>query len=146
MLDYIYIFWLLLLSGLAIWIVIFFRRLSRKLDKGNLVKLIDTLIKDESRNTKGILEVNKKIARLEKDAGLHIQKIGLVKFNPFKELGGDHSFSLALLDDHDTGIIVTGLHTRERTRVYIKDIKKGKCKHKLSSEESKSLQQARKKK
>ena len=63
----------------------------------------------------------------------------MVRFNPFSEMGGDHSFSVALLDGHDTGIIITGLHTRERTRVYIKPVNKGKSEYDLSKEELKAL-------
>jgi hypothetical protein len=57
-------------------------------------------------------------------------------------MGGDHSFSLALLDAHLTGFIITGLHTRERTRVYIKKIEEGKCKQDLSKEEREALKKA----
>jgi hypothetical protein len=64
----------------------------------------------------------------------------LVKYNPFNESGGDHSFSLALLDGNKNGIIITSLHTRERTRLYIKDVVLGKTKITLSKEEQKALQ------
>jgi len=55
---------------------------------------------------------------------------------------GDHSFSLALLDGKDTGVVITGLHTRERTRVYMKAIKAGKGEHELSEDEKKALAKA----
>jgi len=71
-----------------------------------------------------------------------IQKMGLTKFNPFDELGGEHSFSLSMLDGNNNGVIITSLHTRERTRVYVKQINKGKAKINLSSEEERSLKQA----
>ena len=76
----------------------------------------------------------------------HIQKVGLIRFNPFSELGGDHSFCLAILDDRDSGVVITGLHTRDRTRVYIKDIKNGQSSLELSSEEKKALASAEKSK
>jgi hypothetical protein len=63
----------------------------------------------------------------------------MIRFNPFSELGGDHSFCLALLDDRDTGVVLTGLHTRERTRFYMKDITNGKSSLELSNEEKKAL-------
>ncbi len=65
----------------------------------------------------------------------------MTKFNPFNESGGDHSFSLALLDGEKNGIIITSLHTRERTRMYVKEIFGGKSKSELSSEELESLRQ-----
>ena len=61
-------------------------------------------------------------------------------------MGGDHSFSVALLNGKGTGIIITGLHTRERTRVYVKDIKQGKSEVELSQEEKKALRLAQKEK
>ncbi|OGM59751.1 hypothetical protein A2892_04865 [Candidatus Woesebacteria bacterium RIFCSPLOWO2_01_FULL_39_10b] len=93
---------------------------------------------------KGFTEVDKRLGFLEEDGKGHVQKIGLVKFNPFKELGGDHSFSLAILDGTDSGVVITGLHTRDRTRIYIKEIKKGKADLELSNEEKKALTQAQK--
>lgn len=93
---------------------------------------------------KGFAEVRKRLADLEEEGKLHVQKVGLVRFNPFRELGGDHSFSLAILDGTDSGVILTGLHARDRTRIYMKDVKKGKAVLELSQEEKKALEQARK--
>lgn len=91
---------------------------------------------------KGFAEVKKRLEYLEKDGLKHSQKISLIRFNPFKELGGDHSFSLAILDGEDTGVIITSLHTRDRTRVYMKNIENGKSKLELSSEEKQALKKA----
>lgn len=91
---------------------------------------------------KGFGEINKRLSFLENDGKGHIQKVGLVRFNPFKELGGDQSFCLAILDGEDSGILLTGLHTRDRTRVYMKKIIKGKSDHDLSVEEKKALDNA----
>ena len=52
-------------------------------------------------------------------------KYGLVRYNPFDDLGGDQSFSLALLDQNNSGIIITSLHTRDNTRVFAKPIIRG---------------------
>ena len=95
---------------------------------------------------KGFGEINKRLASLELDGERHIQKVGLVRFNPFKELGGDHSFSLAILDGKDSGVVITGLHTRDRTRIYMKEVIMGESKHDLSSEEKKAVETAHAKK
>ena len=97
---------------------------------------------EEDLTKKGFAEVGKRLNYLESDGKNHVQKIGMVRFNPFRELGGDHSFSLAILDGGDSGVVITGLHTRDRTRVYVKAIKKGKATLELSSEEKKALAQA----
>lgn len=52
-------------------------------------------------------------------------KIGLTRYNPFDDLGGDQSFILCLLDNQNSGAIITSLHSRHHTRVYAKPIKNG---------------------
>jgi len=108
-------------------------------EKGNLLEIINKILDKEKSNFLSIQEIKKEIEKLEGASLFHVQRIGLVRFNPFRELGGDHSFSLALLDGNEDGFILTGLHTRERTRIYAKDVRKGKSKIELSSEERKAL-------
>jgi hypothetical protein len=138
--------WLLVLSALLWWIFRFFRRLSSDVKKGNLIKVLDKVLEKEVKNEKVLVKAQSEIRRIDEEGTLHVQKIGIVRFNPFKELGGDHSFCMALLDGRDTGIILTGLHTRERTRVYIRKVKKGVSERKLSNEEGKALKLAQKSK
>lgn len=80
--------------------------------------------------------------KLSSIAALSLQKISMVRFNPFGDVGGDQSFSLAMLDGHDSGLILTSIHGRGGTRVYAKPIDLGKSKYSLSAEEKKALQQA----
>ncbi len=137
--------WLFVLSVIVFSIFNKFRKLTREVKKGNLISVLDKVIKAEAKNTKDLKKLTRNLNSLEEEVTLHVQKVGLIRFNPFDELGGDHSFSLALLDGVDTGIILTGLHTRERTRIYIKYIKKGKSEYELSKEEQKALLKAKKK-
>ncbi len=82
--------------------------------------------------------------KLEKEGLLHIQKVGLLRFNPFKDTGGDQSFILALLDANSTGVIISSLHTRSGTRWYAKNVVKGKgVDYELSSEETQALKSAK---
>jgi hypothetical protein len=69
----------------------------------------------------------------------NIQKVGMVRFNPFNETGGNMSFVLALLDGWDCGVVVTSLHGRGGTRVYAKPVIKGKGSIELSSEEERAI-------
>ncbi len=67
-------------------------------------------------------------------------KINLSRFNPFDEIGGDQSFILCLLDNTNSGVIITSLHNRESTRVYAKTILNGQNDgQSLSKEETKAL-------
>lgn len=81
---------------------------------------------------------------LKKKNKLTIQKIGIVRFNPFSRVGGNQSFSLALLDGKDSGVVITSLYVREGNRVYGKPIKNGKSDYSLSEEEKKAIEEAKK--
>jgi len=67
-----------------------------------------------------------------------ISKVGLTRFNPFDGLGGDQSFILTLLDEHNSGVILTSLHNRDFTRVYAKTIKDGQPQNTTLSKEEKN--------
>lgn len=139
---FIYIFfgvWLLTLSFFLLRFIIFFNKLSKGMEVGDLKKVLEKILGRGQANTDELKVLARRVDLVEDDAKFHIQKVGIVRFNPFKELGGDHSFSLAILDSHDSGIIITSLHTRDRTRVYMKDIKKGKSGSELSAEEKKAF-------
>lgn len=138
--------WLLILSFFLFRFFSLYRRLTNGVGVGDIKKVLEKILGSGAENTKNIKDIIKRIDTIEEKDKKHIQKIGLIRFNPFSELGGDHSFSLAILDDKDTGVVITGLHTRDRTRVYIKDIKNGKSVLELSSEENKALGIAQKSK
>ncbi|HET7099324.1 MAG TPA: DUF4446 family protein [Patescibacteria group bacterium] len=131
--------WLLLTSIVLFRIWILFAKLTKGVEVVDLKKVLERVLERGNKNQKEIEEVTKRINWVESDGKSHIQKIGLTRFNPFKELGGDHSFSLAILNKEDSGIIITSLHTRDRTRVYMKDIKGGKSSSELSADEKKAL-------
>ncbi|MEI7621376.1 MAG: DUF4446 family protein [Candidatus Moraniibacteriota bacterium] len=72
-----------------------------------------------------------------------IHKVGIVRFNPFKDFGGDQSFALALLDGKDCGLVISSLHTREGTRIYSKPVAKGISeKYTLTAEEETAIKEA----
>ncbi|MFA5776962.1 MAG: DUF4446 family protein [Parcubacteria group bacterium] len=76
-----------------------------------------------------------------------IHKVGIIRFNPFGDIGGDQSFSVALLDGKNTGVVISSLHTKEGTRVYSKPIAKGEEeKYPLTEEEKKVVKIAMQKK
>ena len=141
---FIFGIWLLGLSFFLYRFLALFNKLTKGVEVTDLKKVLEKVLARGDLSAKDIKELEKRLNILE-DAGLkHIQKVGLIRFNPFKELGGDHSFSLAILDAHDSGVIITGLHTRDRTRIYMKEIKKGKSNSDLSAEEKKALAEAEK--
>lgn len=100
--------------------------------------------------TKEIFQLDKEIQELfEISNKIHslaqrsIHKVGIVRFNPFKDIGGDQSFALALLDGKNSGIVISSLHTREGTRIYSKPISKGQSdKYTLTEEEKQAIKEA----
>lgn len=110
--------------------------------------------KDEIKNIQDISEklkylqesfikVSRDLENLKKENVSDIKKVGIVRFNPFKDTGGNQSFSLAFLDGKDNGIVITSLYTREGNRVYGKSIKNGGSEFPLSKEEQKAIEMAR---
>ena len=89
-------------------------------------------------------ELTEQYTRLSSAQSLSSQKISLVRFNPFGDPGGDQSFSLAVLDAHDSGYVLTSIHGRQGTRVYVKPVDFGDSKYPLSDEERQALNQAKK--
>lgn len=109
--------------------------LEKALD--NQLKRIDQL---DAKST-GLEESYQKLAT---SSSLASQKISIVRFNPFGDTGGDQSFALAVLDAHESGYVLTSIHGREGTRVYVKPVDNGQSKYTLSEEEKKALKQASK--
>ena len=83
-----------------------------------------------------------KIERIEGQMGITFQKIGLVKYDAFNEMGGKLSFSLALLNEKDDGFIINAMHSRDGCYTYIKEIIGGKSIIVLASEEKEALDMA----
>lgn len=78
------------------------------------------------KNKKGdILNRFEEIMKMVDKSDHHIQRVSLSRYNPYDETGGDQSFSVALLDNNGTGIVVTSLHARVGTRVFAKPVIKG---------------------
>lgn len=88
--------------------------------------------------------ISQELENLKKENKFNIQKIGMIRFNPFRGVGGDQSFSVAILDANDSGIIITSLYNREENRVYGKPVKAGRSEYLLSEEEKKVIEIAQK--
>ncbi len=107
--------------------------------------LEDTLIKrldqvDELLSANAANEKN--IRTLSKNMKITYQKMGLVKYDAFNEMGGKLSFSLAMLDMRNNGFIINAMHTREGCYTYIKEIVDGNSIIVLSGEEKEALNMA----
>jgi hypothetical protein len=87
-------------------------------------------------------ELSARSAVLEGNARRAIQRVGLIRFNPFEETGGNQSFALSLLDARGDGFVVSSLHSRSGTRVYAKSLAAGQSDVPLSTEEGEAVELA----
>ena len=71
-----------------------------------------------------------------------VQKIGMVRYNAFKDTGSDLSFALALLDEDNTGVVMNGIYSREMSNIYAKPVEKGKSPYTISEEEKLAIDKA----
>lgn len=121
-----------------------YQTLTRGVNKKNLEFVLENLTKDTDQAKKNISNLISRCDTIEKNETYHIQKIGLLRFNPFKDTGGDQSFILTLSDANNTGVVITGLYSRSGLRWYAKSIFEGKgVEHELSEEEKKALKIAK---
>jgi len=85
---------------------------------------------------------SKMIKSLMENIELTYQKIGLVKYDAFKEMGGNISFVLVLLNNENTGFMINSMHSRDGCYTYVKEIIKGESFIELGKEEREALEQA----
>lgn len=93
---------------------------------------------------KDLKKISKELESLKEENKFSIQKVGVIRFNPFKDLGGNQSFSIAFLDGNNDGVVVTSFYSRDGNRVFGKPIRKGRSQHVLSEEEEKAIERAKK--
>ena len=82
------------------------------------------------------------IKKVKEDMVDNLQKVGILRYDAFNEMGGNLSFALTLLDGNNSGYIINSMHSREGCYNYIKEIVKGESYVELSEEESESLERA----
>jgi len=125
------------------------RKLNKKyslfMNGKNAESLEDVILKrfSEIDELKFSDRVNKSdIKRIDENLMVTFQKVGMVKYDAFKEMGGKLSFSLALLNSRNDGLVLNSMHSREGCYTYIKEIVKGESFIVLSEEEKEALDQA----
>ena len=95
---------------------------------------------DDISTLKASAEKNRKdIKKMIENLRECYQRVGIVKYDAFKEMGGKLSFSVALLNDNETGFIINSIHSSEGCYVYTKEIVNGECAISLGDEEKKAL-------
>ena len=121
------------------------RRLRRVLPAGEAVTLDQVLEQQLERvDTLGqrLDALNKLHHELEELTNRTIQKVGVIRYNPFADSGGDQSFAIALLDSMGNGVVISSLHSRTDTRVFAKPVQAGRSRYPLSDEEQEAIKKA----
>ena len=118
------------------------RQIDELLEKGNIKDFKDIFISQKKKNDGLEEEIKKafsKIEDLENLCQTTIRKIGVVRFNPFSDIGGNQSFIIAMLDNKNDGFLISSLFVNEGNRVYTKAVKNGKSEHALSPQEVEAI-------
>jgi hypothetical protein len=121
-----------------------YNKLTETTTKTGLKEILETILQTQKGLQGETRDLYKAFDELKQDARLHIQRVGLIRFNPFSDTGGSQSFTLTLLDGHDNGLVMTSLYARTGHRWYIKEVVSGKGKElALSKEEQAAIAQAK---
>jgi len=119
----------------------------KKIGRGqNLDEMLKKYLDDVKEIKKDNSEIKAYYTKLDDDLSSCIQKVGLVRYNAFRDVGSDLSFAIALLDRYDNGVILNGLYGSEASNIYAKPIKNKKSTYQLSEEEQYALEIAEQKK
>ncbi|GGG26835.1 DUF4446 family protein [Paenibacillus abyssi] len=134
---------------LIVWLLMIGRRLS-KMRKRYMQMMADTEVHNleqvivdlqhSHRQQEEQLALQTKELKIIAEALKKVKgNVGILRYNAFAEQGSDMSFSLAIVNEHQDGVIISGIHSREETYVYAKPLKQGESNYALSPEERKAI-------
>ncbi len=139
----------MVLAGAVVWLARSVSRLEARLsgltrgaDGRSLEAVLDAHLERVHTVARQVDDVANRTAVLESASRRAFSRVGLVRYNPFEETGGNQSFALALLDANGDGWVLSSLHARSGTRVYAKAISAGRSDAALSDEEAAAIRQA----
>lgn len=132
---------------MAIWLVLRTSRLTRlSAFRPEMPASLQEKVEREGRRlddlTLRVQDVSGRLPSVEGRSTVSLQKVGIVRFNPFADTGGQQSFAIALLDSRGTGFVISSLHSRQATRLYMKVVAEGKSDTALGDEEAEAIKQA----
>ena len=150
--GYIVIGLVVALVGLVVWVVFLQIRLSRLTKQyTHLMTGVDGTSLEESLNqhiievrgaVESLAELETRTRRMDRTLKHSMQWMGVVRFNPFRNTGGDQSFAWAMVDGYGNGVVLSSLHSRENTRVYAKPLHKWESPYSLTEEEKQAIARA----
>lgn len=112
----------------------------KKLGNGNN---LDEMLRQYCEKVEEVNQKNMELStfckKLDEDMAACIQKVGIVRYSAFKDMGSDLSFALALLDEKNNGVVLNGIYSREISNIYAKPITNGTSTYTISEEERKAI-------
>ena len=140
---------IILLIGFIVNIIKFskldnkYKNFMKKIGDGkNIEEDLETFMHGVRNVEKRNEEISNYIKEIEGNLKTCIKKVGMVRYSAFQDTGSDLSFSLALLDEYNTGVVLNGIYSREMSNIYAKPIKEGKSSYTLSEEEKEAIRKA----
>lgn len=150
------VFNIIIFCGIVILLVLYFvnviklskirkeyKKFIKKIGNGNNIQ--ETIeeymekiseVEEENNNLKNYC------TQLDNTLATSIQKVGLIRYSAFKDTGSDLSFTLALLNEENTGVVLNGIYSREMSNIYAKPVEKGNSTYTLSEEEKQAISKA----
>lgn len=120
-----------------------YREFMKKVGNGkNLEEDLENYMYRVEKVEKQNAEIATYVKNLDEDLTKCIQKVGIVRYNAFKDTGSDLSFALALLDENNNGVVLNGIYSREMSNIYAKPVENGKSNYTVSEEEAQAIQKA----
>lgn len=120
-----------------------YKYFMNKIGNGNNIQeTIENYIKRIEEVQKENNDLKNYCKQLDSTLATSIQKIGLVRYNAFKDTGSDLSFTLALLNEKNTGVVLNGIYSREMSNIYAKPVENGISTYTLSEEEKQAIKKA----
>ncbi len=150
------LFLLILLGGMFFIIILYianiiklnkikkeYRKFMEKIGNGNNIEeILDKHIEKINKTIAKNDELEKYCIKLDSDIKNCIQKVGIYRYNAYKDTGSDLSFTLALLDEKNNGVVLNGIYSRDMSNIYAKPIENGSSSYKMTDEENEALKRA----
>lgn len=151
--PFLVIILLLLLGALAYWTsqlqarldrtVRHYRQLTSGVRAGPIDEVLESQVGRIDTLHEEVRELRETLRRVELIQATTLQRVGIVRFNPFNDVGGNQSFAIALLDARDNGIVISSLFVRDSSRIYAKPVHNGESEYQLTEEEALAIEYAR---
>ena len=140
----------LMLAGVMVWLALRLRKAEARYralvegtSGGNLEAMLTEHMAQVRDATGRVVELDELATRLERASRSHLQRVGFLRFNPFRDAGGDQSFAVAVTDQDGNGVVISSLHSRDVTRVYGKPLAGWASPYPLTEEEEQAIKKAR---